>query len=727
MCGLTSQVRAELSLQPNVSATPVTKYRVQEDKTSGEFRLNQRKLDYDQLSSPLSFFDFQSSSRTQSSSQTQRKELEPDKINFANEIFTPFTSITPANSKTTQFTHINNSKAFNSKSFNPSINEGLILGINPANASHEIKNHESKTNVNKTLKENNKITSEYRESEKLESRELKSGNFKPENTPENINNSFKSSDSYLSQVIPPSTIENSEQSISEQSILEESMSQVTSVSQLEDVQPTDWAFQALQSLVERYGCIAGYPNRTYRGDRAMTRYEFAAGLNACLERVNELIATATADLAAKEDLAKLQKLQEEFKAELATLRGRVDTLEARTAELEANQFSTTTKLFGIAIIGVQGTTNNRIDINPRDGIKDTNDDSNNINVINLNQLMLTTQFSPRDYLATGLIAGNGVTGWGRNGANYDGFLGYEYPTGNDFILSDLRYNRLITDKLAVSIGSTTVNMITTFRGPNRFENAAIGPVSFFAQRNPILNIGFVRQAGIGVDWQFAKRASFQAVYASLDGGNPSGRGGLFDGNTTAAAQLLLTPTDSIDTSIYYVNNYSSSGCLLAFAGDDCLTGIDPATNRRAPVQTNAIGATVNWQISPKFTIGAWGGYSNSYIPGRSGNVERTNWMVYMNFPDLFAKGNLGGIYVGQPPKITNSTLPIGNNVPDLLDTGLGASGGQPGTTTHIEAFYRFRVTDNISVTPAIIHIIQPGHTPDSDSFTMGVLRTSILF
>ena len=66
-----------------------------------------------------------------------------------------------------------------------------------------------------------------------------------------------------------------------------SMGQVTSVSQFSDVQPTDWAFQALQSLVERYGCIAGYPNGTYRGNRAMTRYEFAAGLNACLNRVNE--------------------------------------------------------------------------------------------------------------------------------------------------------------------------------------------------------------------------------------------------------------------------------------------------------------------------------------------------------------------------------------------------------------------------------------------------------
>lgn len=131
-----------------------------------------------------------------------------------------------------------------------------------------------------------------------------------------------------------------------------SVAQVTSVSQLSDVQPTDWAFQALQSLVERYGCIAGYPDGTYRGNRALTRYEFAAGLNACLDRVNELIATATADAVSREDLATLQRLQEEFTAELATLRGRVDALEAQTAELEANQFSTTTKLVGEVIVAV---------------------------------------------------------------------------------------------------------------------------------------------------------------------------------------------------------------------------------------------------------------------------------------------------------------------------------------------------------------------------------------
>ena len=78
--------------------------------------------------------------------------------------------------------------------------------------------------------------------------------------------------------------------------------QVTSVSQLSDVRPTDWAFQALQSLVERYGAIAGYPDGTFKGNRALTRYEFAAGLNAALDRLSELIASNTADLVKKEDL-----------------------------------------------------------------------------------------------------------------------------------------------------------------------------------------------------------------------------------------------------------------------------------------------------------------------------------------------------------------------------------------------------------------------------------------
>ena len=109
--------------------------------------------------------------------------------------------------------------------------------------------------------------------------------------------------------------------------------QVTSVTQFSDVQPTDWAYQALSNLIERYGCVAGYPNGTFRGNRAMTRYEAAALLNACLDRITEVT-------------DELKRLMKEFERELAITRGRVDGLEAKVGELQATQFSTTTKLRG---------------------------------------------------------------------------------------------------------------------------------------------------------------------------------------------------------------------------------------------------------------------------------------------------------------------------------------------------------------------------------------------
>jgi hypothetical protein len=204
------------------------------------------------------------------------------------------------------------------------------------------------------------------------------------------------------------------------------MSQLSSVSQLSDVQPTDWAFQAVQSLVERYGCIAGYPDGTYRGNRALTRYEFAAGLNACLDRVNELIAEGLADAVSREDLATIERLQQEFAAELASLRGRVDTLEARTAELEANQFSTTTTLSGLVWFNLTGAFADgdiqvetsditappvvrpagRDPITGRPLIAEVTDDPE-ITFSNLAWITLNTSFTGRDNLVTQLAVGNG--------------------------------------------------------------------------------------------------------------------------------------------------------------------------------------------------------------------------------------------------------------------------------------------------------------------------------
>jgi hypothetical protein len=501
------------------------------------------------------------------------------------------------------------------------------------------------------------------------------------------------------------------------------MAQVTSVSQLSDVQPTDWAFQSLQSLVERYGCIAGYPDGTYRGNRALTRYEFAAGVNSCLDRINELITAGTDELVQKEDLATLQRLQEEFSAELATLRGRTDALEARTAELEANQFSTTTKLFGQAIFGVQGRTENTADFFPVDGVKDTKDPATNINLINNVQLSLFTQLSNRSILLTGLAAGNGSTA---PRLSNDTKLGYELDTDNQFVLSDLTFRHLIGNNFAVVAGPVGVNAVNVFRGANRVESSGQGPISAFAQRNPIISIGN-GTGGAGFDWQIASRLSLQGVYSASDPADPNDAG-LFGSRrsaTTTGVQLTASPTDTIDLALHYLNSYNPSGS--GFAGSLGLGVGDDQVTIGSGLKTDAFGATVAWRATPGITVGGWGGFTNSRIPNRDGNVETTNWMAFLNFPDLFGEGNLGGIYVGQPPKITESDLPAGQNIPNLLAGGLGTEGEQPGTTTHLEVFYRYRISDNITLTPGFMVLFNPGNAPESDTVGIGALRTTFTF
>jgi len=494
------------------------------------------------------------------------------------------------------------------------------------------------------------------------------------------------------------------------------MSQVTNVSQLRDVQPTDWAFEALRSLVERYGCIAGYPDGTFRGNRALSRYEFAAGLNACLAQIDILIQSN--QRIPLEELNTLDRLTTEFTTELALLRANVDAIQARTGELEATQFSTTTKLYGQAVVGVQGRNENEADFSPVDGVQDTEDPGTSINLITNVQLNLLTQFSPGSLLLTGLQSGNGSTA---PRLTNNTRLGYEDDTNNDLRLSDLRYRQLIGEKFAFIVGPEGVNAVNVFRGRNRVESAGFGPLSAFAQRNPIISIGAGR-GGVGFDWQISDRVSLQGVYsASLP--EDSNSGGIFGGDlgdTSTGLQLDFAATNTIDLTLNYINAYSPSGSLRTGIGDDQLTAGDA-------LKTNAFGATVAWRVTPGLTLGSWGGYTTSGIPGESGNVETTNWMVFLNFPDLLGEGNLGGIYVGQPPKIVSSDLPIGQNIPDLLAGGEGDSGGQPGTTTHVELFYRYRLSTNITITPGVIVIFNPANTPDNDTITIGGIRTTLTF
>ncbi len=108
------------------------------------------------------------------------------------------------------------------------------------------------------------------------------------------------------------------------SIAAPAMAQVTSVTQLRDVQPTEWSYQAISNLVSRYGCVAGFPDGTFRPGEPATRAQLAALTNACLDRITEFQTAADAQIAAA--------LRAEFAKELGATNARVTALEVAAAQ-----------------------------------------------------------------------------------------------------------------------------------------------------------------------------------------------------------------------------------------------------------------------------------------------------------------------------------------------------------------------------------------------------------
>ena len=506
----------------------------------------------------------------------------------------------------------------------------------------------------------------------------------------------------------------------------DSLNQLSSVSQLADVEPTDWAYQALRSLVERYGCIVGYPDGYFRGNRAISRDEFAAAVNACIDRVNELILAATEDKVERDDLVVLQRLMDEFQAELIALRGRIDALEGGVDGLEANQFSPSTKLFGQVVIGAQARTNNTTRFNLLNAFPFSQEDSgNDFDLISTVDLTLLSQLSPRDLVLTTLHGGVGSTA---PRLSNDVALAFEGETVNsdgepNLSLSEVTYRRLLNRRLAFIVGPRGTNMVNVFRGANRVEGAGQGPLSRFAQRNPIKNIGN-GTAGVGLDWQVMPRLSVQTIYTANEDADELA-GGLFGGtsDTTAGLQINWTPVDRFDVEVNYVYSHSPFGRLGTGIGDDQLIVLDGNSNR-APMNTHAVGGTLAWQATDAMTLGGWGGYTTSEFVSGTGGVQTINWMAFMNFPNLLGQGNLLGVFVGQPPKIVSSDLPFARNIPELET---GDNDGRPGTTTHAELFFRYRLTDHISITPGVIAVFNPRHNPDNDTVVIGAVRTTFSF
>lgn len=511
-----------------------------------------------------------------------------------------------------------------------------------------------------------------------------------------------------------------------------SLDQVTNVTQLRDVSPNDWAFEALRSLVERYGCIAGYPDGTYRGNRAMNRYEFAAGLNACLQQVERILKTSTEGFATKQDLAAIQRLVTEFGPELAVLRGRVDALEARTAELEATQFSTTTKLNAEVIFALAGIASG----NTVNG----NNVSKNTVLGDRIRLNLDTSFTGTDLLRTRLQALNLDAFSGSNTFTPEGdlrFAGAAFETGsnNSVGIDALLYQFLIGKKTTVVIEANAgaADDFTNTINPYIDGDGGSGALTHFGTRNPIYYL--LNGTGIGLKHGFSDNIELSLGYLANDPANPGPGAGLFKGPYGALAQLTIKPIEKLTIGLTYIhaynNDFTANGSTgsnranlrSALLNNANLPGdLAPLSGLSLPTSSNAYGVQASWQFNPKLVLGGWVGYTATRtLSTLGGTIDRGdlsiwNWAVTLAAPDLGKKGSVAGIIVGMEPKVTSVSNSLKN-----------AIGEDPDTSLHIEGFYQYQLTEHIAITPGIIWLTAPDHNTNNDDIVIGTIRTTFTF
>ena len=480
-----------------------------------------------------------------------------------------------------------------------------------------------------------------------------------------------------------------------------SRNQVTNVNQLRDVAPTDWAYEALRSLVDRYGCISGFPNQTYRGNQPLSRYEFAAGLNSCLNQIERLIASQEPGVAA-EDLDTVNRLSQEFEAELATLGGRVDEIENRTAVLEDNAFSATTKLEGEAVFGISGEFNST--------------DNDEIVFQDRIRLAFVSSFFGEDALYTRIDASNAGFGFQTedgNGGDVDldtGALTYQTgDTGNDVALGWLAYYFPIGDKIDVYLPAAFplwVDFVPSLSPYLDSFTGATGSLSSFAESSPIYKIGLAGGGGVGFNFEATDFITVSAGYFGGDSFNPieGEDGGFFNEEYSALGQVTVSLLDDkLQLAGTYVLGQFGAGDNTIF---DLGVGTSEARNPfDGKIAANSYGVEAAYQLNDRIALNAFGMYTDAQV-SEDGDDDTEIWSygAGLSLPDLGKEGNLGAIFAGVEPYADGQSNPI-----------------------HLEGLYKYQFNDNISITPGVVYLINPNGNDEDEDAILGVLRTTFTF
>jgi hypothetical protein len=455
--------------------------------------------------------------------------------------------------------------------------------------------------------------------------------------------------------------------------------QVTSITQFTDVRPTDWAYQALSNLVERYGCVAGYPNGTFVGRQSMTRFEAAALLNACLDRVTE-----TTD--------ELKKLLAEFDTELTVLTSRVDGLESKVGQLQATQFSTTTKLKGEANFVLGGVPGLKTNAGGNVGNTAFNYDL---------RLNFDTSFTGKDLLRTRLRSGNFSTD--PFGSSSSLFKLDKAETYADQVVIDRLYYQFPVGKSVTLTAGPLVRNTEMAWIPSAYKSEIL---DFFQLGGASGVYNKATGAGFGAQWkqQVPKgQGGFLAGlnYVSQDGDNSET--GVFNSDSGLNFMTQVgyrAPQWGVAAAYRYGSEGSRVRTFNALGG-----GSGALVSGQ---ESNSVALNAYWQPSKSGIVPSISaGYGYNDIDGagkKTGATDSDSWFVGLQWSDVFVQGNAAGIAVGQP----------------------GNSDNVSEDATMLEFFYKYQVSNNISITPALFYVSNNARYQGESSWG-GVVQTKFTF
>ncbi|MBW4683757.1 MAG: iron uptake porin [Komarekiella atlantica HA4396-MV6] len=479
----------------------------------------------------------------------------------------------------------------------------------------------------------------------------------------------------------------------------DSLTKINAVSELAEIQSTDWTFQSLQSLMERYGVVTGHADKSFGGNQTMTRNEFAANLAAIMNRINELT-SANANQVYQEDLETLKRLQAEFGKELEVLPKRLDSVETRINSTQP--FSTTTKLEGEVLFAVSGVSSGKKADDSGDAI------DSNLTLSSRARLTFNTSFTGKDRLKIRLQASNlpriddaTETDMAR--------LAFQSNSDNEFELSVLEYRFPIGEQATVYLEAEGGDLddFTDILNPF-FSGSGAGSISRFAQRNPIYRQG--GGAGVGLVYDFSDSISLSLGYVADDVDDPEV--GFSEAEYGAIAQLTVEPSESLKVGFTYIHSYNSLD-----TGTGSRRANDPFDDESDAIIADSFGLQSTFAVNDGLTVSGWVGFTHAMAMDLPNNPEANifNWAITLAFVDLGGENSVGGIAIGQPPKVTSNDFEVAQVYEDE-DTSL-----------HLEAFYRFQVDDYIAITPGLLMITNPEHDRQNDTIYIGTIRTTFSF